>query len=129
MMHLASAIALLFASGLPPPPVSGPEFLNPATARHEIILQCGASSGLVRWRVGPNFRIDAFVLDGFVASETDLAPINEATDSFGELSTVVVRCGDSRANIYIYDFSDPGARKVRLFGFAGRGFYPILSRP
>lgn len=128
-MSLGSAV-LLLAQGLalgPPAPIQ--EFLNPAIAHHEIILRCGLSIGMVRWSVAPNFHLDEFVLDGFVASEADLAPINEATATFGEQSMVVVRCSEGRANIYIYDFSNPRDRQVRLFGFTGKGFHPILPRP
>ena len=124
-MILGSALSLLLAQGLPSPPTPGPEFLQPARAYHEIVLQCGTSSGVVRWSVAPNFHMEEFVLDRFVASEADLAPINEAVDSFGEQSAVVVRCADGRANIYIYNFENPGNRQVRSFGFTGRGFYVI----
>ena len=130
MIFFGSAVSLLVAPGLaegPPTPIS--EFVNPAIAHHEIILRCGLSSGVVRWRVAPNFHLDEFVLDRFVASDADLAPINEATATFGEQSMVVVRCNEGKANIYIYDFSNPRDRQVRLFGFSGAGFYPILSKP
>lgn len=129
-MISAWALALLLAQdllaqGLPPRQPSIPEFLNPATAYHEIIVQCGSSSGVVRWRVAPTFHMDEFVLDRFVASEADLAPINEAVGSFGDQSAVVVRCSSSGAILSIHSFQDPRKREVHSFFFNRRGFEAI----
>lgn len=122
-MILGAAVSLWLAQGLAGgPPPSFPEFLNPAIARHETILQCGPSTALVRWSVAPNFSIDEFVLNQFVASEEDLAPVNEAVASFGDQSAVVVRCNSSGAMLSIHNFQDPRKREVRSYFFNGRGF-------
>lgn len=127
-MILEAVLTLLVAQGLAGgPPPSFPEFLNPATARHETILQCGASSALVRWSVAPNLHIDEFELNQFVASKEDLEPINEAVGSFEDQSAVVVRCHSSGAMLSIHNFRDTRKREVRNYFFNGRGFH-LMSR-
>jgi hypothetical protein len=128
-MILQAALSLMLAQDLPVgPPPSFPEFLNPAPARHETILQCtGGGSALVRWSVGPSFRIDEFVLNQFVASEEDLKPVNEAVASFGDQSAVAVRCNSSGAMLSVRSFQDPRKREVRSYFFNGRGFHLMSS--
>ncbi|HEY6816838.1 MAG TPA: hypothetical protein VI168_14975 [Croceibacterium sp.] len=128
-MILQAALSLLLAQDLVVgPPASFPEFLNPATARHETILQCtGGGIVLVRWSVGAGFRIGEFVFNQFVASEEDLKPVNEAVASFGDQSAVVVRCNSSGAMLSVRNFQDPRKSEVRSYFFNGRGFRLMSS--
>ena len=128
-MILQAALSLLLAQDLAiGPPARFPEFLDPAPARHETILQCtGGGNALVRWSVGSTFRIDEFVLNQFVASEEDLKPVNDAVGSFGDQSAVVVRCNSSGAMLSVHGFQDARKREVRSYFFNGRGFQRMSS--
>jgi hypothetical protein len=126
-MIIGGALIAVMAQGLSAdelrqgPPRGGPEFFTPAVARHEIILQCGTSAGLIRWTISPDFRLTEFVLDGMVVPDSDLARVNEAASGFGERTFLVSRCNAGRANLLIYDLADLSNWQFLLFEFtAGR---------